>query len=451
MHHLRKHCGLLLALAGLAVCFTPRLAPAQAVTVAPDGVGEHLLFAYWSTAEGMTTLVSIHPPLGVRNAGPEDHTVVTVRVRSAAPDRNTVVAFKICLLPAASWTAALSAAGLRVVSAGGCDDTLHEPTPRRFASQTVPTPAAGALVSLGDTDRGWLEAWLSPTHALPDDTVGVPDNDFTPEHAAVQPLAGLARLVSPRAGFASSYQATALRGCGAAAGTAITPATDDGDGCWALGTGGPDGTSPLAGSAGGVWIRQALRGVTTAPTAANTEPAPALTDTTRDLLAGRWAALADENVTARTQLVLTFPVNHLLLEDRSADPVSVHVYDDRGTLVLRSVETTLPLGVNTCHFLPAEEDGMARLTCNGAEIGTLDATTGTFRLFNNTALAADETTARRRERPGLGHEDGGAQDPAESLGVLGLIVLYFEGTDGLQYDQMTPLRGIDIADDAANL
>ena len=34
--------------------------------------------------------------------------------------------------------------------------------------------------------------------------------------------------------------------------------------------------------------------------------------------------------------------------------------------------------------------------------------------------------------------------PAESLGAIGLVFSYFMGTDGMQYDQATPIQSIDI-------
>ena len=455
MTHLREYALLTLTTVVpfvLALCFLVHPAHAQAVTAERGGAGEHLLFAYWSTAAGTNTHVNIHSPLGVRAVGPEDKNVVAGRVRSTAPDRNVVLAFTTCLLPGDSWTAMLSAAGLQVVDAGGCDADLREPPPRRNTTiRMVATPLPGEPIPLGDTAQGYLEAWLTPTHTLNDDTVGEPDVDFAPEHATPRPISGLAMLVSPRAGFSSSYNATALRGCGATAGIAIAAATDDGDGCWAIGTGGSSGTSPVAGTADGVWIRQALRGVTTPPTAADPEPAPAPTDTPHDLLLGRWTAIADENVTSTTTLVLTFPVHHLTLDDGSADPVSVHVYDESGKMLLQSVGVHLTKGVNRCAFLPPLEDRTAGLVCSEEEVGALAAPAGAFRLFNNTAVAPDETTAQTRERPGLGSEPGGAQDPAESLAALGLIFSYFAGTDGLQYDQASPIQWSAIADDASTL
>ena len=451
MKGLQRYVRLLIC-AVLALCSTTQEAMAQAVTVAPYGAGEHLLFTYWSTAAGTHTNVNIHSPLGLRAAHTaEAQNVVHVRVRSAAADRNVVVAFNICLRPGDSWTATLSAAGLQVGSAGGCDDQVQAPAPSRRVGGNHPTPAPGESVSLAHTERGYLEAWLNPTGTLTDDAVWPPDADYGPDHATPRYITGLAMVVSPASGFSSSYDAIALRGCGATAGTPIAADTDDGNGCWALGTGGSGGTSPVAGTDGGVWIRQALRGVTTAPTPTDSEPAPAPGDTPRDLLLGRWTAIADAHVTSSTTVVLTLPVNHLLLADRSADPVSVYVYDDDGTLVLRSIDLTLPLGVNLCRFLPPTGAQPVMLSCNGEAVGAIEAAAGEFRIFNNTAVGWEETAVQIRERPGLTHTDGGAQDPAESLGVLGLVFSYFEGTDGLQYDQATPVRSVEIPDDASNL
>ncbi|MCE2485352.1 MAG: hypothetical protein J4F42_07550, partial [Desulfurellaceae bacterium] len=102
MSQLLKKYALLTACAALALCFATRPAQAQtastlterAPAIAPGGAGEHLLFAYWSTANYMNTNVNIHSPLGMRSSILEQTSnVVYVRVRSAAGDRNTVLSF----------------------------------------------------------------------------------------------------------------------------------------------------------------------------------------------------------------------------------------------------------------------------------------------------------------------------------------------------------------------
>ena len=68
MSQLLKKFALLTACAALALCFTARSAHAQAVTQADvdeSGTGEHLLFAYWTTANYTNTNINIHSPLGV--------------------------------------------------------------------------------------------------------------------------------------------------------------------------------------------------------------------------------------------------------------------------------------------------------------------------------------------------------------------------------------------------
>ena len=159
MSQLLKKYALLAACAVLALCFITR--PAQAQMVAPSGAGEHLLFAYWSTANYINTNVNIHSPLGVTAGVGQPKNVVYVRIRSAAFDRNTVASFHICLMPGDSWTATLSMDGLMVMDEGGCDGDLVE-LGSGPAHMNVPTPMMGEMVDLGETDSGYLEAWLRP-------------------------------------------------------------------------------------------------------------------------------------------------------------------------------------------------------------------------------------------------------------------------------------------------
>ena len=45
-------------------------------------------------------------------------------------------------------------------------------------------------------------------------------------------------------------------------------------------------------------------------------------------------------------------------------------------------------------------------------------------------------------RPTIKLEDPNV--PAESLGAIGLVFSYFEGTNGMKYDQVTPIQTIDV-------
>ena len=68
MSQLLKKSALLAVCAALALCFTTQSAQAQVVE--PGGTGEHLFFAYWSTANYTNTNVNIHSPLGVTGGLP---------------------------------------------------------------------------------------------------------------------------------------------------------------------------------------------------------------------------------------------------------------------------------------------------------------------------------------------------------------------------------------------
>ena len=442
MSQLLKKFALLTAGAVLALCFTAR--PASAQMVEPDGTGEHLFFAYWSADEYTNTNVNIHAPLGVPGGVAPDNTVVYVRVRSTAPDRNTVASFNICLLPGDSWTATLSMEGLMVMDEGGCDGNLRE-LGSNPGNMNVSTPTMdGDPVSLGDTGSGYIEAWLNPVNTLKDDTVGEPDDDFSPENAMANLISGTAMLVSPMSGFASGYNATALTNCGNTTTTpsADTPSTttiataiaadatdDDGNGCWHV----------TVASAGGANTDDMGSPITIA-----------LGNQNMDLLTGRWTAISDDNVMSHTKVVLTFPQPHLGLADGTSDPVSVHVYDDMGNMALHSSGTDLTMGVNMCMFMPMDDmDMMGMLSCNDVEVGSLDgAMSGSFRIFNNTV--ANATTDRVREIPGLNvnaADSGGALQPAETLNAIGLIFSYFMGTDGMEYDQVTSIQPIDVDTD----
>ncbi len=114
------------------------------------------------------------------------------------------------------------------------------------------------MVTLGPATSGWLDVWLTPAKALKDG----PDADTEPDHVIIPPpgtayMGGVATLVSPGSGFASSYDAAAVRACGdwvnlddnteenyynsptrATYSDSDSDATNDrvdtGDGCWAM-------------------------------------------------------------------------------------------------------------------------------------------------------------------------------------------------------------------------
>ena len=462
MSHLLRYT-LLAGCAALALCVTTRAAHAQMVD--PKGTGEHLLFAYWSTADYTNTLVNIHSPLGVRS-GTQTMNVVKVTVRDKMGAEATQ--FNICLTPGDFWTASLTSEGLQVGDPGDCDDDVQPPTGVRVTPALVQTPPKGEMVSLGTATSGYLEAWLAPDGALKDDAVITategPDSDVLPEDATPQYISGSAMLVSAMSGFSSTYNATALTGCGNAAGDRISKAdadiaiVDDGDGCWTI----TDTDGAIVDDGDGE------------PLSDGAPITSALTALDQDLLTGRWTAIADEDVTSNTKLVLTFPVNHLNYAANTAndiaagtDPVSLYVFNDVGEIALRSHTVMLGRNVNMCTFKTSGDmaddpmsgdmaDPMPMLSCNDMEVGALNdmAMAGGFRIFNNTmedGFTDDDPPVfvSGTETAGFGVDTtadatGTGQLPAEPLNALGLIFSYFMGTDGNQYDQVTPVQPVSI-------
>ncbi len=480
---------LMAAWAAVAWSFAPPAADAQTPYHEPRGVGEHLLFAYWSVEDDTNTNVAVHVPRGVRSmASEEKPSVAQLVVR----DRMGKIAteFKICLMPGEAWTATLTAAGLRVGDPGECDERIHQGGGTRTGKLVV-TPKQGEVVTLGTATSGWLDVWLTPAKALKDG----PDEDTEPDHANANFfLDGEATLVSPGAGFASSYDAVALRSCGdwvnilgdswfdsetgqkGYRAWSIAPtypdrtpndATDDrvdtGDGCWTMDKDGNGVVGEEKTGSSALWdeidpVSQGLR------------VGPPSYFAARNTLVGRWTALSDANVQTHTKVVLTFPQTPLRYEGKNAegvkvmgtDPVSVLVFDTEGGVALDSREVELAQDVNVCTFLPAGSEAapglLPGLSCNGKLVGALQGTSGGFRFFNHTAVTLDgagTVTNAGTEASGFGIKQptaGDGSNAARPAGgqvpdakyrfpVVGLVFSYFRGTDGAAYDQVKPLKG----------
>lgn len=483
MSQLLKKFALLTACAVLALCFATR--PAHAQSVAMGGAGEHLLFAYWSTENYTDTWVAIRSPLGVRVSG-ETMNVVRVVIRNdmgeAARD------FKICLKPGDSWTATLSMGNLMVGDAGECDANVQQIAPDRN-NLPHPTPMVGQMASLGDATSGYLEAWLTPDGTLVDDSVpcvapadatdpqvgecatasgaGGGDADLIADDATPRYISGSATLVSPTAGFASSYTAVALMNCGDADATTPMPrmiqmGDDDGDGCWSVdidGDGMDEADNNTAATAGG--MNEAKGGPIQM----------ALMGQNMDILTGRWTAIDDDNIMSHTKLVLTLPVNHLAYEGqeplpadpdeavrdvKGTDPVSILAFDETGAIALDSREVMLGMNVNMCMFDMHMGDDMdmmmPMLSCNGMEVGELDGMAGEFRIFNGVKIGMGDDPATANTMATVITVDGTEIDNLEDgqwpdgpFAAIGLNFSYFMGTDGVQYDQATSIQSIDVA------
>ena len=149
--------------------------------VAPGGVGDLLLFGYWTTQMGRDTL------LAITNTDTAMAAAVHVRIlegKASAEVRD----FRVCMSPGDVWTAAIKTDG-----AGASRLMVGNPGSGAATSCTSSAvPADGMLLG---ADFGYLEAYTM------DAMMGGADT-----------LAGTATIVSPSMGFASSYNATALVG-----------------------------------------------------------------------------------------------------------------------------------------------------------------------------------------------------------------------------------------------
>ncbi len=440
-------------------------------------VGDHLVFAYWSVEDDTNTNVAVHAHRGVRDSKGEETPAAVAQV--AVRDRMGKIAteFKICLMPGDSWTATLTAGGLRVGDPGECDERIHQGGGTR-TGQLVVTPKPGEVIALGAATSGWLDVWQTPAKALKDG----PDEDTEPDHVTDKTeghfVSGEATLVSPRSGFASTYNARAVRLCGD---KVDLPATGDdptssrsGYLSWWISATYPDETPSDASddrvdTGDGCWkIDQDGDG--DYDTDRERHPLLYAVAGTRRSLLGRWTALSDENVWTYTKVVLTFPQTPLRYEGKNAegaevmgtDPLSLLVFDTKGELVLDSRAVLLGQNVNVCTFAPTEamEDApgmMPGLSCNGERVGPLQGTSGGFRFFNNTAVVIDDAgtvtndgteatdlsvkKATAADGSGMGGRPKGGQVPDANyrFGVVGLVFSYFRGTDGVEYDQVTQL------------
>ena len=382
-----------------------------------------------------------------------------------------------------------------MASLGGATSGYLEAWLAPTSSLNDDTVACGFNNAAGDGDvRGAASCPNLATPNAPGVGVGSVDTDTSQDHATPKYISGSAMLVSPMSGFSSSYNAVALMGCGDPA-LALADATtvneamigmtdaervaDDGDGCWTV-------------------DRNIVAGETVGMEDDGAPIQMALMNRNIDILTGRWTAIDNDEIMSHTKLVLTLPVNNLNYEGKEADPatdtstrdvsgtdpVSIFAFDDSGKIILENRELMLGMNVNMCKFsmdmdhdhgdedMGMDEDMMMMpmLSCNGMDVGELDGMAGEFRIFNGAAaLVGDDphTTATeaddRLTRDGTEPDDddlgiqvalnvatddddmpAGGQVPGGAIAAIGLNFSYFMGTDGMQYDQATPLQWIDI-------
>ena len=194
------------------------------------------------------------------------------------------------------------------------------------------------------------------------------------------------------------------------------------------------------------------------------------------MLMGRW--ITDSAIGAMTDVVLIFPGSNTLnyqMKDSDGDdvakmdPVSLFVFDEEGTIAANSRKVELPMAVNRCSFMMmTDDDGMmmSQLMCNGAEIGSFEATAGVFQVYNRKPVVNNDGTIATNAADGTEYDgynleglnlnpgtesgqdndfdDEGEEAPPtrNTIPAIGLVMSVFnvDGGDGMAvYDQMVPI------------
>jgi hypothetical protein len=130
---------------------TPKSASAQEL-VAPNGVGDLLIFPLWTT-DDRDTLIAV---TNMSGAGGQDgvNQYVHFRFREEAASTD-ILNFTIGLSPGDVWTAAISAGSLTVFNAGSADAAVG-------GLGFTPPPAVGTPVSISAT-TGYIEVYTMET------------------------------------------------------------------------------------------------------------------------------------------------------------------------------------------------------------------------------------------------------------------------------------------------
>lgn len=280
----------------------PQQVQAQ-VQVTPNGLGDLLIYGYWSTMEGLDTLVAV----GNAFSGQAGR-FVHVRLHEGIASRD-VRDFTICLSPGDVWTAAITAGAADGTSAlivgnnGSCDAAVQ---PSGF----TPPPLEGTSVPIA-ADFGYIEAYTMERPGL-----GGPDSGNT-SIGGDDTIWGIATPLNATSGFSSSYNATAFVGVNA---------TDESINVTAPPIRGP--VSQALAREGGV---------------------------DKEILITRYTA--DPAIASTTQLVFTFP-NGL---QPGTDPVSAFFFDSDENQNFSPRTIRFPWEVNVCSIAPVGNS--TRLTC----------------------------------------------------------------------------------------
>jgi hypothetical protein len=416
MRQFLRKSALVAVLSAVALCGSARQAAAVPV-VTPNGLGDLLIFGYW-TAYDRDTLVAI-----TNTFGGQSQRYVHVRIREGV-NSNEVANFTICLSPGDVWTAAITSTGrnastssLLIGDPGTCDGSVTN------AQGLTPPPAPGDPPLGLNADFGYIEAYTLECNSpvLAPGCPASPQAPFGNNNGGDDTIMGTATLVSATAGFSSSYNATSLVGFDAFNETANLRS--------------PNGAGTVRGLGSRTNVANAL---------ANEG------GVAKEILLGRWTASTLFN--SSTDVVITFPTGDQLrsaniLGQPIADPVSIWIFDERENFNFSPRTIIIDWEVNICRFQNANETDThnTQFTCNGTAGlggvgsddvagpgGTFDG--GWFRIINNNDYI----------NGGIGDGTGVEFDninaiPDSSFPVIGLVFSFFQGVNGI-FDQAYPIQ-----------
>ena len=399
--------------------------PNYITQVTPNGVGDLLIFGYWTT-DDRDSLVSITNAFGAQTER-FVHVTIYEGVNSAE-----LLNFTICLSPGDVWTAAISSDGANSIftvgNPGTCDESV---------TGSLTPPLASGDSQILNANFGYIVAntmectstFNCPFFVAPNFAPAPPagDND-----GGDDTIMGTATLVSPTTGFSSSYNATSLIGFDA------------------LDEGADIHNGDNVGRAHGTYPTVVPGGTSNTNGSARTDVANALANeggVAKELLMGRWTAATSFN--SSTDVVLTFPTGDY---PGAADPVSIWIFDEEERRNFSPRAVILDYEVNLCRFQNADQtaSGLTEFYCNGVapaggpEIQSpVDFQGGWFRIINNNDLIV-----------GIGDGTGVESNnidriPDTAFPVIGLIFSFFEGINGIfdqaygiQWAAITGLGGI---------
>jgi hypothetical protein len=352
----RRRPAFLAALAVAALFCVGRPASAQFLQVAPNGVGDLLIYQYWFTAnpddptDTRDTLIALINPFGTNPFSPTvpDATFVHFKFREGVNSRD-VRDFTICLSRGDVWTASVrpgTTAGtslLTVGNPGSCDNIVavngFTPPP---SGPTDDTPAQDVTIP---ASFGYIEAYaMEPVSRSQAGVISGGGDDR---------LMGVATPVNVTAGFSSSFNAVAFVGFDGVNETA----------------------SVLNPTGSGTRPPNAGEGVCSVGVGCNASVTQALAregGVDKEVLMTRWTA--EPTINSSTQLVLTFPGG----KQPGTDGVSIHFFDENENVNFSPREVTLPREVNTC-TISTNASNNTEIVCSGGTPLEVIGTGGTFR------------------------------------------------------------------------